>query len=96
MDLRITSCNNFFKLKGELNKRNIGLFQNEFQSAFEKFNRLTISVEALESIDKTGVNAITELHSMSIKHNVELSIVGSGCKELYNHFKTLNVETVAA
>ncbi len=88
MDLRITSCNNFFKLKGILNKSNVDVFQSEFQEAFEKFNALTISVEGLESVDKHGVNALADLHEKSLQHNIKLSIVGLGCKELYDHFKT--------
>lgn len=88
MDLRITSCNNFFKLKGILNKTNVDVFQSEFQEAFKRFNALTISVEGLESVDKHGVNALADLHNQSIKNNIQLSIVGLGCKELYDHFKT--------
>ncbi len=87
MELRITNCNNFFKLKGTLNKNNIELFQNEFEEAFEKFNKLTVSIEGLESVDRTGVNAIADLHALSLKRNKELSIVGVGCKDLYDHFK---------
>lgn len=88
MDLRITNCNNFFKLKGILNKTNVDVFQTEFQKAFKKFDALTISVEDLESVDRYGVNALTDLHTQSIKNNIKLSIVGLGCKELYDHFKT--------
>ncbi|MFS4483693.1 STAS domain-containing protein [Hyunsoonleella sp. 2307UL5-6] len=87
MDLRITSCNNFFKLKGILNKKNVNEFQSEFKDAFQKFNKLTISVEGLESVDRYGVDALTDLHNQSIKNNIQLSIVGLGCKELYDHFK---------
>ncbi len=88
MDLRITSCNNFFKLKGILNKTNVDVFESEFQEAFKRFNALTISVEGLESVDKHGVNALADLHNQSIENNIQLSIVGLGCKELYDHFKT--------
>ncbi|SEP98195.1 STAS domain-containing protein [Hyunsoonleella jejuensis] len=93
MDLRITSCNNFFKLKGILNKNNVAVFQSQFQEAFKNFNSLTISVEGLESVDRHGVNALADLHNQSIKNNIQLSIVGLGCKELYDHFKT--TETAA-
>jgi anti-anti-sigma regulatory factor len=87
MDLRITSCNNFFKLKGILNKNNIAVFQSEFQEAFKKFKKLTISIEGLDSVDRFGVNALKDLHTKSVESNIELSIVGLGCKELYDHFK---------
>ena len=88
MDLRSTSCNNFFKLKGILNKDNVEEFRYEFKKAFKIFDALTISVEGLESVDKHGVNALADLHSQSIKENIKLSIVGLGCKELYDHFKS--------
>ncbi|WP_203255982.1 STAS domain-containing protein [Hyunsoonleella ulvae] len=88
MDLRITSCNNFFKLKGILNKNNVESFRLEFQEAFRKFDSLTISVEGLESVDRFGVNALADLHTESLKINKQLSIVGLGCKELYDHFKS--------
>lgn len=88
MDLRITSCNNYFKLKGILNKNNVDAFRSEFQDAFNRFDSLTISVEGLESVDRSGVNALADLHSHSIKTNKKLSIVGLGCKELYDHFKS--------
>lgn len=95
MDLKITSCNNFYKLKGALNKKNISLFQEEIQQAFERFNSLTISVEGLESVDRTGVNVITNLHNQSIANNIQLAIVGTGCKELYDHFKSQEAQTAA-
>lgn len=88
MDLRITSCNNFFKLKGILNKNNVDVFQSEFQNAFDRFDSLTISVEGLESVDRSGVNALADLHYLSLKNKKQLSIVGLGCKELYDHFKS--------
>ncbi|TBN05316.1 hypothetical protein EYD45_03300 [Hyunsoonleella flava] len=88
MDLRITNCNNFFKLKGILNKDNVDVFRSEFQEAFEKFDSLTISIEGLESVDRFGVNALADLHTQSLKVNKQFSIVGLGCKELYDHFKS--------
>lgn len=88
MDLRITSCNNFFKLKGTLNKSNIQVFKSELETALHRFNNLTISIEELSSIDRFGVNALTNLHENSLKTHKKLSIIGMGCKELYDHFKS--------
>lgn len=88
MDLEIISCNNFIKLRGEINKNNVELFQTELQLALKKFNELTISIEDLKSVDRLGVNALADLHVSSIKENKQLSIVGLGCKELYDHFKS--------
>jgi anti-anti-sigma regulatory factor len=88
MELRITNCNNFFKIKGTLDKNNLGLFQSEFKNIFEKVNALTISIEDIDSMDRFGVNALAELHKEAIAKNKSLSIIGLGCKDLYNHFKS--------
>jgi anti-anti-sigma regulatory factor len=88
MELRITNCNNFFKIKGTLDKNNLGLFQSEFKNIFEKVNALTISIEDIDSMDRFGVNALAELHKEAIVKNKSLSIIGLGCKDLYNHFKS--------
>tara|TARA_R110002050_G_scaffold300830_1_gene473839 strand:+ start:2518 stop:2796 length:279 start_codon:yes stop_codon:yes gene_type:complete len=88
MNLEITNCNNFFKVKGSLNKDTLETFKTEFKNVFNRFGTLTISIEAVESIDKFGVNALTELHQEAIAKNKSLAIIGLGCKDLYNHFKS--------
>ncbi len=88
MDLKITNYNNFFKIKGILNKQSIHIFQSEFQNIFEKVSMLTISIEGLESIDSHGVSALAKLHNESITKDKSLSIIGLGCKDLYDHFKS--------
>ena len=93
MDLKITNCNNFFKIKGILNKNTVNSFQNEFNNIFERVNNLTISIQDIISMDKYGVDAIAKLHEEALAKNKRLSIIGLGCKELYDHFKT---ETAAA
>lgn len=88
MDLKITHCNNFFKVKGTLNKSSISVFQKEFNNIFDKVDALTISIKDIESMDKYGVNAIAKLHEDALVKNKRFSIIGYGCKELYDHFKT--------
>ncbi|MGA1227087.1 MAG: hypothetical protein ACO3VF_07635 [Tamlana sp.] len=88
MDLKITRCNNFFKVKGILNKKSISVFQNEFENIFVRFSNLTISIQDIEGMDKYGVDAIAKLHYEALTKNKRLSIIGYGCKDLYDHFKT--------
>ena len=88
MELKITSYNSFFKMKGILNKANLSVFENEFTNIFDKLDKLTISIENIEWMDKQGVEALAALHNESIIKNKELSIIGMGCKELYEHFRT--------
>ncbi|XMO84992.1 STAS domain-containing protein [Algibacter sp. AS12] len=88
MDFRISNCNNFFKVKGVLNKQSLNVFNAEFKNIFEKTNHITISIQDVESMDRYGVNAISKLHEEALAKNKRLSIVGFGCKELYDHFKS--------
>jgi len=88
MDFKISNCNNFFKVRGILNKSSVNVFNNEFRNIFDKVNKLTISIQDIESMDKYGVDAITKLHEEALAKNKTLSIIGFGCKELYDHFKT--------
>lgn len=88
MNLTITHYNNFFKVTGILNRHSVGIFQKEFQDVFERLNTITISIEGLQSIDKDGVNALAKLHNESIAQKKQLSIIGFGCKDLYEHFKS--------
>lgn len=87
MNLRITQTHNFFKLKGILDRRNLQIFQEEFNNIFENVNALTISIEEVEWMDRYGVKALTNLHDEAISRNKKLSIIGLGCRELYDHFK---------
>ena len=91
MNLKITNCNNFFKIKGILNRRSIHVFQEEFRNIFDKVSTLTISIEELEDIDSYGVNALAKLHNESITKEKNLSIIGYGQKGLYRHFKSEKV-----
>ena len=88
MELRISHCNNFFKIKGSLNKNNVDFFKSEFKNIFEKLNSLTISIEDLESMDHFGVNALAELHREAIVNNKNMAIIGLGSNDLYKHFKS--------
>lgn len=88
MNLEITNANNFFKVKGALDRRNIHVFKKEFRNVFEKTSAITLSIEHLTSIDRYGVSAIAQLHNEALVKNKRLSIIGLGHGSLYNHFKT--------
>ena len=96
MDLQITNSNNFYKVKGSLDRKNVHVFKSQFRNIFEKANAITISIEDLKSIDRYGVTAIAQLHNESIIKQKRLSIIGLGCLEVFNHFKTKERETITA
>ncbi|MDT0558993.1 STAS domain-containing protein [Ichthyenterobacterium sp. W332] len=88
MALSITNYNNRFKIKGILTKKSIAEFQEAFRYVFETNDAITISLEGLEKIDRYGVNALAMLHNEALIKNKRLSIIGYGCKELYDYFKS--------
>ena len=88
MELEITHNNNFFKIKGILNKSNVYLFKKEFSHIFDTLSSVTISIESIEWMDRYGVKAFAKLHKEAVSKNKKLSIIGLGCKDLYDHFKT--------
>jgi ABC-type transporter Mla MlaB component len=93
MSLEISYYNNYYKLKGALNKINLKTFDSHFKSIFEKTNKITIDIASIASIDGHGVMALAKLHNEAIMKNKSLSIIGLGCKELYEHFR--GAETAA-
>jgi anti-anti-sigma regulatory factor len=96
MDLKITNYNNRYQIKGSLNKLNLKTFNDYFSNIFDKLDDVLLDIESVESIDRAGVMALAKLHNESITKSKRLSIVGLGCKELYDHFKTQENPTVAA
>ncbi|MGY0391612.1 STAS domain-containing protein [Bizionia sp. KMM 8389] len=88
MSLIISYYNNFFSIKGSLDKHSISQFKSQFVNVFDNRQSITISIEDLDNIDKYGVRALAELHNESLQKKKQLSIIGFGCKDLYDHFNT--------
>ena len=88
MTLEICKDANLFRIKGRLDRSSLQLFQETFDNIFEKMDQVVISIEDLQGIDREGVVAIAKLHNEAIIKQKKLSIVGIGCKELYQHFNS--------
>ena len=88
MELKITNQDNLFQVTGILNKFNVHNFKKEFSNIFDKQDSLIISIENVTSIDRYGVNALAQLHNEALNKGKKLSIIGMGCDDLYEHFKS--------
>ncbi|OUR98376.1 hypothetical protein A9Q86_15120 [Flavobacteriales bacterium 33_180_T64] len=88
MTLEITHANNFFKIKGALDRYNIHVFKKRFRNVFDKTNLITVNIENLTSIDRYGVCAIAQLHNEALVRNKRLSIIGMEQSSLSNNFNS--------
>ena len=86
MALEIFYDNDYFRITGSLNRENLHVFENTFHNIFVKLDKVVISIEDLEGIDRAGVKAIAKLHNESLIRHKKLSIIGGGYKDLYTHF----------
>ena len=87
MTIEIKQHNHLYQVMGTLEKQNINEFRRWFKDVFEQSDAVTICIENLKRIDQYGVNALNELHNEALHKQKKLSIIGLGCKELYEHFK---------
>ena len=91
MTLTITNYNNVYKVKGQLVKLNISIFQNELKNIFEETDNIILNLRDLINIDSHGVNAIAKLHNEALSKNKKLAIIGFGNNQLVSHFKSSRV-----
>lgn len=84
MLLEITNNKDYFKIIGNLNEDNLHIFENTFQNIFEKLDRIVINIEGLNKIDRSGVQAIANLHNQSILKKKKLSLIGLINPDKYN------------
>ncbi|MEX6625512.1 hypothetical protein PG913_06815 [Tenacibaculum pacificus] len=91
MALQITQKNGTFYLKGKLNNSTSKFFIIFFDFNIKKNKQVTINIDNLDEITKDGLNAINILTRKSKKTAKNFSIIGLGCKEIYDHFDEINV-----
>jgi len=91
MTLTITNYNNVYKVKGQLVKLNIRIFQNELKNIFEQTDNIILNLRDLIAIDNHGVNSIAKLHNEALSKNKKIAIIGFGNSQLVEHFKSSKV-----
>lgn len=91
MMLEISNYNNQYKIKGQLTRLNLAIFNDAFRNIFDSLNDVVLDIEGVEKIDREGVNAIAKLHNESLTKGKRFSIIGLGCKELVDHFRSAQV-----
>lgn len=88
MALKIIENQGIFELHGTLNSTTTKLFKQHFDLIVLTTKNLIINIDQLNFIDKSGVEVLKQLlHKGQMDHN-RFSIVGNGCKDIYEEFRT--------
>lgn len=89
MSLQISEKKEVFYLKGKINSETTAFFKSYFNSILRE--NIVINIDSVKQIDKEGLNTIFTLKQDANKKNKLFSIIGYGCKEIYDYFNDLEV-----
>ena len=87
MALKISENNGTFHLEGNLNATTSRHFIIHFEYVISTTDQLNINIEKLKEIDASGVAAIQTVYRRSLMEATSLSIIGLGCKDIYDEFR---------
>ncbi len=88
MALQISENNGTFELKGKLTSTTTRSFMNHFKFVMNTMKNITVNIDQVETIDMNGVEALKTLITMALKSNKKFSVIGYGCKDIYDDYKT--------
>ncbi|WP_290470244.1 STAS domain-containing protein [Lacinutrix sp. MedPE-SW] len=91
MALTILRHQNTFTVKGKINAATASNFKTHFNMTLNCLKNLTIDINNVTEIDASGVDALKSIYENSKRWNKPFSIVGIGCKDLYEEFLTNNI-----
>lgn len=86
MAILIENQNNVFNVKGEINQLNAKILKSYIESQFHAYDRVVLNINDVRKIDKAGINILTSLYQVSLLKKKSFSIIGYGCKDIYDEF----------
>lgn len=91
MALQILERKGIFYLKGKINCSTVRSFIIHFEHYISQSKSITINIDKVKEIDMSGLNAIKTLMAIALKKQKKFSTIGSGCKEVHDHFNKLGI-----
>lgn len=91
MALTIFRNDNTFILDGKINAMTARRFEKHVNTTFKTIKNLTIDISKVTEIDTKGVAALKVIYKKAKTENKMFSIVGSGCKDIYEELLTMNI-----
>jgi len=91
MALQIIEKNGIFLLNGPINNKTSKSFKSHMDILINELEDITINIDKVNEIDEAGLMLLRQYHSKSLMDNKDFSIIGYGCKEIYQDFKLYQV-----
>ena len=95
MTLKISKKNEIFYLNGRLNSSTLKSFVSYFEYNLSRNKNVTINIDHVIEIDKNGLEAMRNFTKVAVLKQKVFSIVGNGCKEIYDDFRQTNLAELA-
>lgn len=86
MALQILENNGTFYLQGDITTTTSRAFIVYFEQLLRSFKNITVNIDQVKEIDKKGVSAFKKLYINALRENKLFSVVGNGCKDIYDEF----------
>ncbi|MEP1487428.1 MAG: STAS domain-containing protein [Algibacter sp.] len=83
MSLTIKENKGIFLVEGVINTTTIEQFKNHVEFLMVYTKSITLNIDKVTAIDRKGVKLLGELFQTAQFHKKEFSVVGYGCKEIY-------------
>ena len=84
MEITIENKENVFTVKGEITLTNAQILKRYMKSQFLRHEYVVLNINDVVKIDRTGINILTSLYQTALSIGKSFSIVGYGCKDLYD------------
>ncbi|WP_298892868.1 hypothetical protein [uncultured Psychroserpens sp.] len=88
MALRILEENGAFQLHGSLTATTARSFIIHFEHIINTAKDVTVNIEKVKCIDACGVEALKTLIAIALQSNNMFSVIGYGCKDIYDDYKS--------
>ena len=89
MALQVTLKKGTLHFEGKIISTTAKSFTNYIDYYVENFKKLIINIEEVKEIDNDGIQVITAVWQKALHRKINFSIIGFGCKDIYDHFETI-------
>lgn len=90
MALRIKHQGEVFMVEGNLNPNTLNQFKNHLEFLMLNCEALTLNIDGLNTIDKSGIQVLKELYIASLVCHKQFVIVGKRGNKIYSGFQSNN------